>query len=236
MALSCWVNHLTYVVYATSVCRKTIVFLKMSANLSSTSGSINSKILLIMEEIISITKALDILSSNEDRAQLNRLLYRSMDQLVVLKCQLLQLQVSLLSKPTSLNPSPVFEDPILTDQPTSEKTSSSTSIPGKMKSRPPSPVDLTQEPSTSSWTRKETQVNPHSVNTWHGTIKSQSLDGDVLETSCILPLKCLTVLPIYLTSHVLNPKTGVVTISLQRWKESKTDYSSTPNMNAPKSS
>lgn len=207
----------------------------MSVNPSSTNGSINSKILLIMEEIISTTKALDTLSQNEDRVALNRLLYRSMDQLVVLKCQLLQLQVSLLCKPTSSNPSPVFEDLTTTDLPMSEKTSSSTSTPGKTKSRPPSPVDLTQEPSTSSLTRKETQVNLPSANTWHGTTKSLSLGGGVREISSTSSPKCPTDKPTFLTSLVPNHKTGGRMTSPPQWKELKMGYSSTRNMNALKS-
>lgn len=207
----------------------------MSANQSSTNGSINSKILLIMEEITSTTKALDILSQNEDRAALNRLLYRSMDQLVVLKCQLLQLQVSLLSRPTSSSQNPVSEALTTTDQPTSEKTSSSTSIPGKMKSRPQSPVDLTQEPSTSSLTRRETQVNLHSVNTWHGTTKSPFSDGAAQVTCCIWFPKCQIDPLIYSIYHVQNPTIGEETTYQQQWKESKTDYSSIRNMNAAKS-
>lgn len=187
-----------------------------------------------MEEIISTTKALDILSQSEDRGALNRLLYRSMDQLVVLKCQLLQLQVSLLSKPTSSNPSPVFEDLITTDLPTSEKTSSSTSTPGKTKSRPPSPVDLTQEPSTSSLTRKETQVNLPSVNTWHGTTKSLSLGGAAQVISSTSSPKCPTDKPTSLTSLVPNHRIGGRMTSPPQWKELKMGFSSTRNMNALK--
>lgn len=51
-----------------------------------------------MEEIISIIKAMDIQTKNTD---LNRLLYRSMDKLVELKCGLLQMQVDSLFKATA---------------------------------------------------------------------------------------------------------------------------------------
>jgi len=72
----------------------------MSVNVSSTNIYISSKIQLLMEEIIIIIKGMDILLQNQDQGIYKRSLYRAMDQLVELKCQLLQLQVSSLSKIT----------------------------------------------------------------------------------------------------------------------------------------
>lgn len=215
--------------------RNSIKFSTMSVQTYSTSTSISSKTLLILEEITSTIKALVILSKNEDLQVLNRSLYRSMDSLVVLKCQLLQLQVSLLSSPTYSSPTLVCEDLTMTDLPISEKTSSSTSIPGKKRSRPVSPVNLTQEPSTSSLTRQETQVNLPSANTCAGITKYLCSDGVKLAiyyTSC---QNSLTNLHTFLTYHDLSLQTGQKTIYPQQWKESKMGFSSTRNMNALKS-
>jgi len=67
----------------------------MSANQPLTSSYISLKIQLLMEEIITIIKDMDMSSLRSDQS---RLLYRSTDQLTELKCALLQLKVSQLSK------------------------------------------------------------------------------------------------------------------------------------------
>lgn len=85
------------------MCRNSILSFKMSASGYSTNLSISSKILNMLQEITTIIKDLDTLKKKEDQAQLNRLLYRSMDSLTVLKCQLLQLQVPYTNWHTIIN-------------------------------------------------------------------------------------------------------------------------------------
>jgi len=216
------------------MCRQTINFSQMSATPSSTSGFISSKIQSELAEIIIIIKDMDILKNEGDQAELNRLLYRSMDSLTVLKCQLLQHQVSTHLKPTCLKRIQELEDRITTARPTSEKTSSSTSILGKKRSRPVSPVALTPEQSTSSSTQMETQVNLPSASTCAGITKYPCWDGEKQATYYTSCQNSLTNLHTYLTSHDQNLKTGQKTTRPLQWKALKTDYSSTPNTNAPK--
>jgi len=180
----------------------------MSAPTSSTSSSISLKIQLILEEIISTIKALDILSKNEDRQILNRSLYRSMDSLVVLKCQLLQQQVYKLSNLTSSKPSPEFVDLTQTDLPISETTLSSTCIPGKTILNDKSKDVPIQEQSTSLLTDEEILVNPHSANICAGISKYLFLGGEKQVTCYIWCPNCLTEMPIFLTSPAQNLKTG----------------------------
>lgn len=206
----------------------------MSVPPSSTSSSISSKILLITEEITSTIKALVILSKNEDLQQLNRLLYRSMDSLVVLKCQLLQQQVSLLSSPMYSRQKPESEDLGMTDLPISEKTSSSTSTPGKPKLKRKLKEKSTPEQSTSLSTTKETLVNLHSANICVGITKHQFWDGEGLVTFCTWCQRCQTKQHTYLISLDQSHKIGEKTTSLPLWRESKMGYSSTRNMNALK--
>lgn len=207
----------------------------MSAPNGSTNGSISSKILALMKELTTIIKGMDTLENVEDQALLNRSLYRSMDGLTVLKCQLLQLQVSLLSRPTFSSPTQEYEDLTLTPPHTSDKTSSSTSILGKKRSRTDSLDDLTQELSTSSSTKKGTQVNRPSANIFAGILKFPCSDGVKRETYYTSCQNSLTNLHTYLTSHDQNLQTGPKTTSQQQWKGSKMGYSSTRNMNALKS-
>jgi len=84
--------------HASLECRHINRYFKMSVNVSSTNIYISSKIQQLMEEIITIIKAMDISLKSEDLGPYKRSLYRSMDQLTELKCNLLQQQVSSISK------------------------------------------------------------------------------------------------------------------------------------------
>jgi len=206
----------------------------MSVNNGSTSGSISSKTVALMKELITIIKGMDTLENADDQVKLNRSLYRSMDALTVLKCQLLQVQVSLLSRPTFSNETPEYEDLTLTPPRTSAKTSSSTSILGKRKSRPDSKEDPTPESSTSFSTKKATQVNLPSASSYAGISKYPCSDGARLGTYYTSCQNSLTNLHTFLTCHDQNLKTGHETTSPQPWKGSRTVFSLIPNTSARK--
>jgi len=203
------------------VCRKTINWLPMSAPDYSTNSSISSKILALMDEITSTIKDMDTSDKKEDLATLNRWLYRSMDSLTVLKCQLLQLRVSQLSNRIASNQTPVSVVPSTTEPATSEKTSSSTSTRGKKKLKRKSPPSPIRVPLTCSLTDEEILVNLHFVNTCIGITKSPFWVGDAPAIYSILSASYRTAKHIYLTSRDPNLTIGHAMTLLLLWKESR---------------
>jgi len=216
------------------VCRQMTESSNQSVLPYSISGSISWKTLFIMEEITYIIKAMATLGSNDELAELNRSLYRSIDKLTELKCNLLQQQVLMLSKHTSSKPKVEFVDLTTTEAPTSEKTSSSTSILGKTKSKPSSKDRSTQDKSIALSILKETPVNQPSANTCAGIVKYLYSDGAKLVTYYISCQNSLTNLHTFLTYHDQNLKTGQGMTSQRQWRELKMAFSSTRNMNAAK--
>lgn len=74
--------------------------LPTGVNPYSTGLSVSSRIQKLMEQIIITIKGMDTSSNVEELRRLNRLLYRSMDNLMEFQLELLQLKDSSVSKST----------------------------------------------------------------------------------------------------------------------------------------